>query len=374
MGQVRHGSATTTHAVRAAIQQSQSSLAALSTELGINPKTVAKWRRRATVGDLKTGPKEPRSSVLTESKETMIVAFRRHTLLPLDDCLYALQPTVPHLTRSSLHRYLRRHDISRLPEVEGDKPNRQRFGRTPIGFFHIDIAEVQTADGPPSFNAGVRTPPIARQRRSGRQYKARGSMGGSAPLARPKGKARGSALFRRGPAVAIERMPSRPPRTGIFPLVPDRYRLITSPRNSTEAPMPGDLPDYFFRVRDNGAAVFRVDSENRQRRIEMDQIATVNVRNGDIKPHGDRKLTPDDTAAINDWLEQRQTLVAAREVDDILRTVDHLNQTAHWANARATAEQLGVVTDALLLAMHDLRGVLVRRKAEALMQGDGEAQ
>ena len=138
--------------------------------------------------------------------------------------------------------------------------------------------------------------------------------------------------------------------------------------------MPGDLPDYFFRVRDNGAAVFRVDSENRQRRIEMDQIATVNVRNGDIKPHGDRKLTPDDTAAINDWLEQRQTLVAAREVDDILRTVDHLNQTAHWANARATAEQLGVVTDALLLAMHDLRGVLVRRKAEALMQGDGEAQ
>lgn len=138
--------------------------------------------------------------------------------------------------------------------------------------------------------------------------------------------------------------------------------------------MPGDLPDYFFRVRENGAAVFRVDSENRQRRIEMDQIATVNVRNGDIKPHGDRKLTPEDTAAIHDWLEQRQTLVAAREVDDILRTVDHLNQTAHWANARATTEQLGVVTDALLLAMHDLRGVLVRRKAEALMQGDDEAQ
>ena len=49
MGQVRHGSATTTHAVRAAIQRSQASLAALSRELGINPKTVAKWRKRATV-------------------------------------------------------------------------------------------------------------------------------------------------------------------------------------------------------------------------------------------------------------------------------------------------------------------------------------
>ena len=52
--------------------------------------------------------------------------------------------------------------------------------------------------------------------------------------------------------------------------------------------MAGDLPDYYFRVRDNGAAVFRLDSENRQRRIEMDQIAILNVRNGEIKPHGKR--------------------------------------------------------------------------------------
>jgi hypothetical protein len=98
MGQVRHGSATTTHAVRAAIQRSQASLAQLSRELGINPKTVAKWRKRATVEDMKTGPKEPRSTVLTEDEEAMVVAFRRHTLLPLDDCLYALQPSIPHLT------------------------------------------------------------------------------------------------------------------------------------------------------------------------------------------------------------------------------------------------------------------------------------
>ncbi|GLQ67462.1 hypothetical protein GCM10007870_30470 [Gluconobacter kondonii] len=66
MGQIRHGSATTTHAVRAAIQRSQASLAALSKEFGINPKTVAKWRKRQTVEDQKTGPKEPRSTVLSE--------------------------------------------------------------------------------------------------------------------------------------------------------------------------------------------------------------------------------------------------------------------------------------------------------------------
>ena len=95
MGQIRHGSATTTYAVRAAIQRSQASLAQLSRELGINPNTVAKWRKRATAEDMKTGPSEPRSTVLTEAEEAMAVAFRRHTLLPLDDCLYALQPIHP---------------------------------------------------------------------------------------------------------------------------------------------------------------------------------------------------------------------------------------------------------------------------------------
>lgn len=74
--------------------------------IGINPKTVAKWRKRATVENLKTGPKEPRSAVLIEAEEAMVIAFRRHTLLPLDDCLYALQPLIPHLTRSALHRCL----------------------------------------------------------------------------------------------------------------------------------------------------------------------------------------------------------------------------------------------------------------------------
>ena len=77
----------------------------------------------------------------------MIVAFRRHTLLPLDDCLYALQPTIPHLTRSSLHRCLQRHGVSRLPQVEGEASPKRKFKAYPIGYFHIDIAEVRTAEG-----------------------------------------------------------------------------------------------------------------------------------------------------------------------------------------------------------------------------------
>jgi transposase InsO family protein len=147
MGQVLHGSATTTEAVRRAIQHSQASLRELARRYGVNPETVAKWRRRTSVTDLPTGPREARSTTLSPEQEAIVVAFRRHALLPLDDCLYALQPTIPHLTRSALHRCLLRHGISRLPEVEGDKPGKKAFKPYPIGYFHIDIAEVQTAEG-----------------------------------------------------------------------------------------------------------------------------------------------------------------------------------------------------------------------------------
>jgi len=147
MGQVLHGNATTTEAIRRAIQHSQASLIALSKRYGINPKTVQKWRKRSSAHDIRPGPEEAGSTVLSPEEEAAIVAFRKHTLLPLDDCLYALQPTIPHLTRSSLHRCLQRHGISRLPDVTGDRPAKKKFKSYPIGYFHIDIAEVRTAEG-----------------------------------------------------------------------------------------------------------------------------------------------------------------------------------------------------------------------------------
>ena len=127
MGQVLHRSATTTEAVRRAIQHSQESLRVLARRYGINPKTVAKWKRRRSVADMPTGPKDPKSTVLSIEEEAIVIAFRRHTLLPLDDCLYALQPTIPHLSRSSLHRCLQRHGISRLPQVETDRLDKRKF-------------------------------------------------------------------------------------------------------------------------------------------------------------------------------------------------------------------------------------------------------
>lgn len=134
--------------------------------------------------------------------------------------------------------------------------------------------------------------------------------------------------------------------------------------------MAGELPEYYFRVRENGAFVFRVDTENRQRRIDMDQIAVVNIRKGEIKPHGDRSLSTRDMEVIEEWMAERLELVEYRDLDDIHRAVDYLNTTAHWAQSKATGEQLEEVTDALLLAMHDLRTVLVRKKADRLLSDE----
>ena len=140
MGQILHGSARTAVAVRRAIQHSGESLRVLARRYGINQKTVAKWKKRTAVKDLPTGPKDAYSTVLSMEKEAIIVAFRKHRLLPLDDCLYALQATIPHLTRSSLHRCLQRHGISRLPEVAGDKKPKRKLKTCPSGYFHCSRA------------------------------------------------------------------------------------------------------------------------------------------------------------------------------------------------------------------------------------------
>jgi hypothetical protein len=126
------------------------------------------------------------------------------------------------------------------------------------------------------------------------------------------------------------------------------------------------LPPHFFRIRDNGATVFRVTTENRLGRIEMEPIASINLRSGEVKPQGGRTLTDADRIAIDDWIAARRDTMARREADEIEATIDRLNLAAHWAQSRATDADLDALTDRLLLAMHDLRSVLVRRKADRL--------
>ncbi len=145
MGQVLHGSAKTTYVVRAELQRSQASSAELARRFGINEKTVRKWRSRAMVEDKPMGPKERRSSVLSAIEEAAIVALRVQARLPLDDVFVALKDVIPHLTRSSLHRSLQRHGISRLPKTDREKP--KRFKAYEISYFHIDIAELRYQGG-----------------------------------------------------------------------------------------------------------------------------------------------------------------------------------------------------------------------------------
>ncbi len=147
MAQVLHPRATTTEATRREIQNSQESINKLAKRFGINPKTVAKWKERDSVQDLPMGPKNPRSTVLTAQEESIIVAFRKKTLLPLDDCLYALQDIMPHLTRSSLHRCFKRHGINRLPASESKPAKKKGFKKYSIGYFHLDICHVSTDEG-----------------------------------------------------------------------------------------------------------------------------------------------------------------------------------------------------------------------------------
>nr|WP_188773200.1 IS481 family transposase [Novosphingobium endophyticum] len=146
MSQVPRRSARTTEEERRAIRASDESLRILAKRYGINPKTVAKWKKRESADDLPHGPKPGRHRKLTAEEEGMIVQFREHTLLPLDDCLYALQAHIPHLSRSSLHRCLQRHGINRLAEASDV---RMGVGQEtpPLGDLHIDTSQVRSNDG-----------------------------------------------------------------------------------------------------------------------------------------------------------------------------------------------------------------------------------
>src|ERR671910_182227 len=141
------GSARATPGVRAELQASKEATRPLAARHGLNPKTVAKWRKRTTTADRPMGPARPRSTVLTEAEEAIVVEFRRRTLLPLDDVLGCLRESIPRLTRSALHRCLQRHGISRLPRGEENAAKRGRFAETTIGYVHIDVCELRLAQG-----------------------------------------------------------------------------------------------------------------------------------------------------------------------------------------------------------------------------------
>src|SRR3712207_4811792 len=147
MAGVFRGAPPTTRRIGAEPQRWQETPPPPPARSGLNPKRVQKGRKRPTTADQPMGPKRPRSTTLTEAEEAIIVAFRRRTLLPLDDVLGCLRESIPKLTRSALHRCLVRHGLSRLPKDEENTSKRKRFAETKIGYVHIDHCELRLAEG-----------------------------------------------------------------------------------------------------------------------------------------------------------------------------------------------------------------------------------
>ena len=141
MVSVLHGNAKTTPKIRAEIQNSKESIAALAERFSLNPKTVMKWRHAGRTVDKRAGPKQPKSALSTVEQHA-VCEFRRVTKLPLDDCYIALKNTIPALSRSNLSRCLKRNGLNRLPVENDEKRTRKKFKEYTVGFVHIDITEL----------------------------------------------------------------------------------------------------------------------------------------------------------------------------------------------------------------------------------------
>ena len=144
-----HANATTTPRVRAYIQSSTASVAALAAELGVSETTIRRWRGRASVADRSHTPHRLAIS-LSPLEEQLVVELRQSLWLPLDDIVEVMHRCLnPDLSRSAIHRCLKRHGVSHRPLV--DKPVPQPFEATGVGFVHIDLKHLTRLEGRPSY-------------------------------------------------------------------------------------------------------------------------------------------------------------------------------------------------------------------------------
>jgi transposase-like protein/transposase len=149
MEQILHGTATTTFRIRTEIQKNSENLTQkqLAERYHINVKTVQKWQKRTTVQDETCGAKQGDNSSLSSLEEEIICQMRLKTLLPLDDLLLVLKEEIPALTRSNLHRCLKRNKLNRLvdllPADEKEPATKKNFKDYPLGYLHIDCSEIR---------------------------------------------------------------------------------------------------------------------------------------------------------------------------------------------------------------------------------------
>ena len=155
MGRIQHANAKTTPRIRKEIQESNETIAVLAKRLSLNPKTVIKWKNAPSVEDKKSGPTQPKSTVLTEQEEKVICEFRRVSRFSLDDVFIALTDNIPAMTRSNLYRCLLRNGLNRLPIEAQPSREKKSFKDYPIGYVHVDISEIHTQEGKAYLFVGI---------------------------------------------------------------------------------------------------------------------------------------------------------------------------------------------------------------------------
>ncbi len=128
--------------------------------------------------------------------------------------------------------------------------------------------------------------------------------------------------------------------------------------------------DLYFRIKDNGATVFRINDDARQRRLDLQPVAEANVRNGDIKLRKDVELSEVERAEVEAWLTARLKTLQAREIEQARLTIEHLNATANWISSKPDEAAADEMSEGLLMAMHDLRAAIVRFKSKMLEKKD----
>lgn len=129
----------------------------------------------------------------------------------------------------------------------------------------------------------------------------------------------------------------------------------------------------YFRIKDNGATVFRPIEDSARGRLDLQPIAEANVRNGQIKPRREAVISDAERTEIADWIRARRGALAAAAAETPMRAIEALNAAAHWYGTQPDAAAADAARDDLLMAMHDLRAAIVRHLADRAAGGDSRA-
>lgn len=120
-----------------------------------------------------------------------------------------------------------------------------------------------------------------------------------------------------------------------------------------------DRPTLYFRLKENGAAVYRIGT-GEQARLDFQQIAVLK-HSGEVKPVGKQQPTEDELREIGQWHEARTSGQSGRDAARVDQLIGNMNAVAQWIQADADDAQISQSAEPILMAMHDLRTTLVRR-------------